>query len=104
MIIIEIQPLSNGAHANQTVPGASPATFPVPAGWAVIPEGMETPNFPFGTVTVDSSTPPVVTSWSAGEIPETEPEAATETATELDRLEAQVAYTAMMTDTLLTEG
>lgn len=102
MNLIEISALPNGAHDNQTINGESPDTFPVPEGWAIIPDGMETPNFPFGTVTVDSSTPPVVTSWVAGTIPE--PETATETVSELDRLEAQVVYTAMMTDTLLTEG
>ena len=46
----------------------------VPDGWAILPDGMETPNFPFGEVTVDNSAPPVVTSWKAGELPEPEPE------------------------------
>lgn len=70
MTIIEITPLSNGAHRNQTVSGH----ITPPNGWAVIPTGMELPNFPFGTITVDDSTPPVVTSWTAGELPEPEPE------------------------------
>lgn len=100
MNLVEIASLPNGAHNNQTIPGADPATFQVPEGWAILPEGMETPNFPFGTITVDSSTPPVVTSWTAGVIPDPEPEL-DPAPTELDRLEAQVAYTAMMTDTLL---
>ena len=69
MRIIEIAALSNGAHRNQT------GTFSaVPDGWAILPDGMETPNFPFGEVTVDNSAPPVVTSWKAGEWPEPEPE------------------------------
>lgn len=69
MRIIEITTLSNGAHRNQT------GTFSiVPGGWAVIPDGMETPNFPFGEVTVNDAAPPVVTSWTAGELPEPEPE------------------------------
>ena len=50
MRIIEIQPLDNGAHNNQTTNG----TIPVPDGWAIIPEGMKTPNFPFGDITVDN--------------------------------------------------
>ena len=68
MRIIEITALSNGAHRNQT------GTFStIPDGWAVIPDGMETPNFPFGEVTVDETqTPPVVTGWTAGTIPEPE--------------------------------
>lgn len=74
MRLIEIQALDNGAHNNQTINGADPAKFPVPEGWAVIPDGMETPNFPFGEITVDGSNPPVVTSWTPGEIPEPEPE------------------------------
>lgn len=70
MRIIEIAALSNGAHRNQTVSGA----ITVPDGWAVIPDTLETPNFPFGEVTVNDAAPPVVTSWTAGELPEPEPE------------------------------
>ena len=48
MIIIEIDPLSNGAHRNQT------GTFSaVPDGWAIIPDTLDTPNYPFGDITVD---------------------------------------------------
>lgn len=70
MTIIEITALPNGAHRNQTVSGA----VMVPDGWAVLPDGMDTPNFPFGEVTVNDAAPPVVTSWTAGELPEPEPE------------------------------
>lgn len=73
MKLIEIQALSNGAHNNQTINGVDPAAFPVPEGWAIIPDDMETPNFPFGEITVDGSTPPIVTSWTPGVIPEPEP-------------------------------
>lgn len=74
MRIIEITALSNGAHNNQTIYGVYPDTFPVPDGWAVIPDGMETPNFPFGNITVDETQiPPVVTSWTPLPIPEPEP-------------------------------
>lgn len=77
MRLIEIKALDNGAHNNQTINtgtfwGVAAKTFPVPEGWAVIPDDMETPNFPFGEITVDGSTPPVVTSWTPGEIPEPE--------------------------------
>lgn len=47
MRIIEIAALSNGAHRNQSYPGF------VPDGWAVIPDHMDTPNFPFGEVVVE---------------------------------------------------
>ena len=70
MKIIEINALSNGAHNNQKSVGS----IPVPDGWAIIPDNMETPNFPFGEVTVDETqTPPVTTSWTPLPIPEPEP-------------------------------
>lgn len=68
MRIIEITALSNGAHRNQTG-----AFSTIPYGWAVIQDDMETPNFPFGEVTVDETqTPPVVTDWTAGIVPNPE--------------------------------
>ena len=69
MRIIEIAALENGAHNNQSGNTLSL----VPDGWAIIPDGMETPNFPFGDITVDNQTPPVVTSWTPLPIPEPEP-------------------------------
>lgn len=70
MTIIEIEPLSNGAHRNQT----TPAPIPIPDGWAVIPDGMETKNFPFGAVTAEEANGVMtVTSWTPGSIPEPEP-------------------------------
>ena len=48
MRIIEIAPLKNGGHANVT------GIFKeIPKGFAVIPDEMETPNFPFGEVEVE---------------------------------------------------
>ena len=70
MRIIEITALGNGAHDNQTINGA----IHVPDGWAVIPDTLDTPNYPFGDITVDETqTPPVVTSWMPLPIPEPEP-------------------------------
>ena len=87
MYIIEIAALDNGAHRNQSYPGT------VPDGWALVREGVSTlENFPFGVMTM--------TEWIPGEMPEPEPEAEPEP-TQLDIIEAQVTYTAMMTDTLL---
>lgn len=83
MRVIEINQLENGAHRNQTINGA----ISVPDGWAIIPEGMETPNFPFGDITVDNQTPPVVTSWTPLPIPEPEPEPEPDPTTE-DRVAA----------------
>ena len=83
MRIIEIAALSNGAHRNQTSSG----TILVPDGWAILPDGMETPNFPFGDITVDNQTPPVVTNWTPLPIPEPEPAPYPEPTTE-DRVAA----------------
>ena len=66
MQIIEIESLENGAHRNQ-----DGFIGDVPAGWAVIPDGMELPNFPFGDIAVDETqTPPVVTSWTPLPVPD----------------------------------
>jgi hypothetical protein len=47
MRIIEINTLENGSHRNQN------GIFDViPNGWAVIPDDMETPNFPYGDIEV----------------------------------------------------
>lgn len=64
MRIVEIKSLKNGSHRNQTGEFLS-----IPEGWAVIPDDMETPNFPFGEVEVEGN---VVTKWTAGVIPEAE--------------------------------
>ena len=70
MRAIEINPLPNGAHRNQT---GSFTTVPI--GWAIIPDNMETPNFPFGEVTAEEIEGVMtVTSWIPGTIPEPEPE------------------------------
>lgn len=86
MMMIEIKPLSNGAHRNQTAHKA------VPDGWAVIPEGMELENFPFGTVTAENG---VVTGWVPGVMPpavEPEPTEAEQMRADLDFLMAMGGY------------
>lgn len=70
MKIIEQMPLLNGAHRNQVV-----SIKTIPSGWAIIPDGLETPNFPFGAVEAEEINGVMtVTRWTAGEIPEPEPE------------------------------
>ena len=92
MRIIEITALSNGAHRNQT--GTLSA---IHDGWAIIPDGMETPNFPFGEVAAEEINGVMtVTKWTAGTIPEPEPETKPEP-TELEQLRADVDYIAMET-------
>ena len=94
MRIIEINKLPNGAHKNQTSSGS----MIVSKGWAIIPDEMICDNFPFGDVKVEEvDGVMVVTEWVPGVMPEPEnPEL-----TQLDIIEAQVTYTAMMTNTLL---
>ena len=100
MRIVEIAALDNGAHRNQTISGVLSR---LPEGWAVVPEELEVECFPFGSVTVEEiGGVPTVTAWVAGTIPVAESEEE-ETPTRMDVLEAQVTYTAMMTDTLLEE-
>ena len=96
MRIIEIQAQENGAHRNQTGPFST-----IPEGWAVIPDDMETESFPFGDVAVEElDGVPTVTAWTPGIVPEPEAPDAPQPS-QLDIIEAQVTYTAMMTDTLL---
>ena len=69
MRIVEIAALENGAHRNLDTTGRT-----VPDGWAIVPAGLETPNYPFGNLTVDGQTPPVVLTWEPLPVPEPEPE------------------------------
>lgn len=67
MQMLEIKALENGAHNNQTWHGF------LPDGWALIPDGMELENFPFGEVDVKRvDGVMMVSKWTPGEIPETE--------------------------------
>lgn len=69
MQIVEITALENGAHRNQ-----DGFIGDVPAGWAAIPDGMDTPNFPFGDIAVDETqTPPVVIAWTPLPVPDDPP-------------------------------
>lgn len=78
MTIIKIEQNENGSHDNQTINGVTPETFPVPEGYAVIPEELGTPktleNYPFGKVTTGFvNDVPIVMSWTPLPIPEPEP-------------------------------
>lgn len=93
MFIIEIAALENGAHRNQ-----NGSLSHIPDGWAVVPNSIEIPDtFPFVNIKVDGQT---VVSMTAGVVPEPEPIPEPEP-TQLDIIEAQVTYTAMMTNTLV---
>ena len=93
MYIIEIAALENGAHKNQN----SSLSY-IPDGWAVVPENIGIPDtFPFVDIEVEGQT---VVSMTPGVIPEPEPIPDPEP-TQLDIIEAQVTYTAMMTNTLV---
>ena len=69
MYMLEIAALENGAHRNQTYKGF------LPDGWALIPDNLETENFPFGEVTVEEMDGRmVVATWKPLPMPEPEPE------------------------------
>lgn len=72
MKIIEIAPLENGAHRNQ-----SGGVSTVPSGWAVVPVDTNTlSNFPFGNFEVEDigGVPHMVPeSWEPLPMPEPEP-------------------------------
>ena len=92
MLIIEISSLDNGAHRNQTGNFST-----IPDGWAIIPDGMETPNFPFGKVEVaEINGVMTVTKWTAGTIPEPETEPEPEPTTEEILLELAADHEARL--------
>lgn len=90
MTIIEIITQENGSHRNQT------GTFEtIPGGWAVVPDDLNTENFPFGEIEVEEIDGVMtVAKWVAGTIPET-PE--TPEPSEVEKLRADVEYIAIMT-------
>ena len=93
MQIIKIQANENGSHENAR--GFS--SDRLPTGWARVPDDMDIPDsFPFVDIEVSGG---VVTTMTAREVPEKVP--VQETRSQLDRIEAQVMYTAMETGTLL---
>lgn len=95
MTIIKIAPHENGAHDNQTINGATPETFPIPDGYAVIPPELGTPetleNYPFGKIVVDNTGDwPEVLEWWANPIPEPEPAPEESGYSEMQQLGQQV--------------
>jgi hypothetical protein len=70
MKIIKLEKTIMGAHCYQIADRLSK----IPSGWAVIPDDMETPNLPYGDITVEEiEGVPTVTSWTPGEMPPVEP-------------------------------
>lgn len=75
MTIIEISPLGNGAHRNQTVSNQITA----PSGWAVIPEGMALPKtFPFVEVEAQDGIVTALRPGTMPDVPSPTPEPTTE--------------------------
>lgn len=69
MLIVELAPLSNGAHRNQSGPPVTP-----PKGWAVVPPELEAKclsYLPFVNLEVGNGQ---IVGVSQGEIPPPEPE------------------------------
>lgn len=75
MTIIEISPLGNGAHRNQTVSNQITA----PSGWAVIPEEMALPEtFPFVEVEAQDGIVTALRPGTMPDVPSPTPEPTTE--------------------------
>lgn len=88
MKIIEIKPLENGAHRNQTGNFST-----IPTGWAEIPADVAIPEtFPFVSIEVEDNK---VVSMTAGVVPDPEPEPEPEP-TETEQLRADVDFLAAM--------
>ena len=88
MKIIEIKPLPNGAHRNQTTTSTT-----IPKGWAEIPADVTIPEtFPFVDIQVEGQR---VVSMTEGAVPEPEPEPEPEP-TETEQLRADVDFLAAM--------
>ena len=89
MRIIEINALPNGAHRNQTIN----RDMRLPDGYALIPEGMELKNFPFGTVEATSIDGVMtLTAWTPGEPPKKD-EARIAALREISELKAKLEAT-----------
>ena len=88
MIIIEIMPLSNGAHRNQTTTSTT-----IPTGWAEIPGDVAIPEtFPFVDIQVEGNK---VVSMTAVVVSDPEPQPEPEP-TETEQLRADVDFLAAM--------
>lgn len=68
MTIVEIIAYENNSHRNQC------GNFKtIPEGWAVVPDNLDTPNFPFGNIVVEEIDGVMtVTQWTACPCPEPE--------------------------------
>ena len=67
MRILKIEAENNGGHKNQTWDGIPPI------GYAVVPDDLDTPNFPFGEITVEKIDGiDTVITWSSLPIPKIE--------------------------------
>lgn len=79
MLRLSITQNPDGSHDYNT----APAAVPVPAGWAVVPDGMEIPNtFPYVSIQVDGKT---VTAMTAGTVPAPAPDPTPDPAPTIDQ-------------------
>lgn len=82
MRLIEMRLSENGGHRN-----IESNLKKIPDGWAIIPNNMDTPNFPFGDITVEEINGIMtVTKWTPGVIPEPEPEPEPESEPTTDKI------------------
>lgn len=97
MRIIKIKQNMNNSHDNQDIFNDC---FIIPDGYALIPENLETPNFPFGDVEVEEIDGIMtVTSWIPRDIPEQEEKETP--VSKYDQLRADIDFIAVMTGVTL---
>ena len=109
MIIILKEAFENGGYSNMQTWD----NLPIPETHALWPDTLDTTDFyahnGFVVLTIEqvegvdtvTGYRPNVKAWEAWKATLPDPEDVTEEPTQIDRIEAQVTYTAMMTDTLL---
>lgn len=98
MRIIKIKQNINNSHDNQYINDSK--LLSIPDGYALIPENLETPNFPFGDIEVEEVDGAMtVTSWSPKDIPEQEDKEAP--ISKYDQLRADIDFVAAMTGVIL---
>lgn len=94
MRVVKINANNNGSHENTLLPDKSV----VPKGWVEIPSNLDIPeSFPFVDLVFENDK---LIAMSSREVPHVDP--IEEPVSPFDRLEAQVMYTAMMTNTEIT--
>ncbi len=71
MTIVKLEKCEDGSHNNQTILNVTPAIFPVPNGYCLVPDDMmPLEHFPYGDLEAEEiGGIMTLTKWTAGEVP-----------------------------------